>query len=75
MATIKKNELNKMGEAQLKDKLTELKKELMKLNTQKSSGGSLENPGRIRSIRKTIAKMITIQNQKNKNHKEETRKI
>lgn len=75
MQTIKKNELKKMGEAQLKDKLTELRKELMKLNTQKSSGGSLENPGRIKALKKTIAKMITIQNQKNKNPKEETRKI
>ncbi len=66
MALIKKNEFKKMTEPQLKEKLTELKKELMKINTQKSSGASLENPGKVKAIRKTIARIIMMLSEKTK---------
>ena len=49
-----------MDTAQLESKLKELKKELMKINTQKSTGSNPENPGRIKQIKKTIAKILTI---------------
>jgi len=76
MALIKKNELKRMKEAELKEKMKELNKELMKILTQKSSGGSLENPGKIRAIKKTIARMITMLHEKKyKTTKEEMRKI
>jgi large subunit ribosomal protein L29 len=81
MAAIKKNEFRRLTEAQLKEKMNELKKELMRLNTQKSSGGSLENPGKIKSVKKTIARIITMLSEKqrgikqNKPIKEEMRKI
>lgn len=57
---IKNKELNQMDTAQLESKLKELKKELMKINTQKSTGSNPENPGRIKQIKKTIAKILTI---------------
>lgn len=76
MAIIKKNEFRKLSEAQLREKLAELQKELMKINTQRSSGTTLENPGRIKRTKKTIATLIMMLNQKkeNKNVKEEARK-
>ncbi len=64
MAQIKKNELKKLSGTQLKERMVELRKELMKLLTQKSSGGSLENPGRIKSIKKNIARIIMLLNEK-----------
>ncbi len=64
MAQIKKNELKKLTGAQLKERMVELRKELMKLLTQKSSGGALENPGRIKSIKKNIARIIMLLNEK-----------
>ena len=71
---IKNKELQQMGKNQLESKLKELKKELMKINTQKSTGSNPENPGKIKQIKKTIAKILTIIN--NKNWKEvETSKI
>ena len=40
--------------------LNDLKKELSKLNSQKSSGRLPENPGKIKEIRRTIARILTI---------------
>jgi len=58
MAIIKKNELQNMSAEQMETKLGELRKELMRLNAQKSMGTSVENPGRIKAIKKTISKLI-----------------
>lgn len=76
MAVIKKNEFKKMGENELKGRMIELKKELMKLYTQKSSGGSLENPGKIKSLKKTIVRitMLLYEKERGKTIKEEMRK-
>ncbi len=64
MAIIKKNEFGQMNEKSLNDKLVELKKELMKYNSQRSSGTPPENPGRVREVRKTIARIYTKLGQK-----------
>lgn len=77
MPAIKKNEFRKMNENELKGKMVELKKELMKNYTQKSSGGSLENPGKIKSLKKTIARITMLLHEKEKGGKtikEEMRK-
>lgn len=62
---IKNKEIQQMEKAQLESKLKELKKELMKINTQKSTGSNPENPGKIKQIKKTIARMLTTLNSKN----------
>lgn len=62
MAIIRKNELKQMNEKVLQDKLKDLKIELMKLNSQRAMGTPPENPGRIREIRKTIARIHTQKN-------------
>ena len=64
MAIIKKNEFAQMNEKTLNEKLVELKKELMKYNGQRSSGTPPENPGRVREVRKTIARIYTKLSQK-----------
>ena len=55
----KNNDLKKMNEEQLSSQITELQKELMKLRSQVSRGTPPENPGRIRSIKSGIARMLT----------------
>jgi large subunit ribosomal protein L29 len=47
-------------------KLTELRTELVHLRTMVASGGTVENPGRIREIRRTIARLLTIDAQTQK---------
>jgi len=56
---IKKSELKNMNEKQLMDRLYELKKQLMKTNAQRSTKTTPENPGQIRAMKKSIAKVLT----------------
>jgi large subunit ribosomal protein L29 len=60
MAIIHVDEIRKMGKEERSKKITELKTELSKLMTMRAMGGSMENPARIRLIRKAIAKFKTI---------------
>ncbi|MDH7556179.1 MAG: 50S ribosomal protein L29 [Candidatus Methanosuratincola sp.] len=61
MAIFRINEIRKMPKEERKAKLNELKVELSKLMTAKAMGGSLENPSRIRLLRKTIARFNTVE--------------
>ena len=51
-----------MQNQQLKEKLNDLKKELVKVNAQIAMGTAPENPGRTKEIRRTIARIKTILN-------------
>ena len=66
MAKIKKRDLKNMSSQEQESKLLELRKELMKLNAKRSMGVTLESPGRIRMIKKTIARILTFQHMKSK---------
>lgn len=73
MAILTKNDFKQMNEIQLNEKLSDLRKELMKVNTQISTGTTPENPGRVREIKKTIARILTAINLK-KNKQREKKK-
>jgi len=60
MAIIRKNELAQMNEKALDDKMVELKKELIKINAQVAIGTVPENPGKIKEIKITIARIYTL---------------
>lgn len=60
MAIIKKSELKNMKEEQIGSRMIELKKELVKINAQLAIGTMPENPGRVREIKRTIAKLNTV---------------
>lgn len=64
MTAIKKNELKNMSKENMKTKFTELNKELMKLKSQVARGTPPENPGKIRSLKRDIARMLTMLNRK-----------
>lgn len=57
---MKKKDLKKTNPAELWKKLDELKKEMMKYNSQVSTGAPSENPGRIKAVKKMIARINTI---------------
>ena len=73
MAIIKKNDFKQMDEESLKKKLNDLKKEMIKINAQISTGTPPENPGRVREIKKTIARILTKLKQKGIEFPEEIR--
>ncbi|HIQ03544.1 MAG TPA: 50S ribosomal protein L29 [Desulfurococcales archaeon] len=58
--SLKPDEIRAMKPEERLKKLQELKLELMRLRTQ-AAMGTLDNPGKIRAIRKTIARILTIQ--------------
>lgn len=60
---MKTKELQKMPHEELKSKLVELKKELVKQNAQIATGTTPKSPGQVKQIKKTIAKILTILNQ------------
>lgn len=64
MAIVKKKELGLMSANDLVKRLVELKLELSKSRAQIAVGGSAQNSGRVRELRKTIAKMLTKLNTK-----------
>lgn len=57
--SIKLKDLRKMTREERLERLKELRGELMKLRM-KARIGTVENPGKIRAIRKTIARILTI---------------
>ena len=73
MTLIRKTELRSMNIQLLNEKIEELNKELTKLNAQRAVGSQMENPGKIRLLRRTIAQINTIINQKTE--QEESKKI
>ncbi len=60
MSKIKRKELEKLSRNELSSKLFELKKELMKENTQIAIGTNPKNPGNIKIIKRNIALIIKI---------------
>jgi large subunit ribosomal protein L29 len=52
-----------MNSAEREDKLRELKVELSQLRAMVRAGGALENPSRIKEIRRAIARVMTVQNE------------
>ena len=56
---MKANDIRKLSTEEINKKITELKQELFNLRM-KQATGSLENPSRIRELRKTVARLKTI---------------
>ncbi len=61
MAILRVSEVRKMKPEERVEKLNELYAELRKLRAKVASGGALENPGKLRELRRTIARILTIQ--------------
>lgn len=57
-------EIRQLDEKSLDKKLEEVKMELIKVNSQISSGQGLKNPGQARVLKKTVARIKTIQTEK-----------
>ncbi len=53
-----------MDKGSLEGKLAELKKELIKINAQVAIGTTPKNPGQVKAMKKTIAKILTVFNEK-----------
>lgn len=61
MAILRKKELRSLGKDKLEEKVGEFRLELAKEKANIDVGSSISSPGRIREIKKTIARIKTIQ--------------
>ncbi|HHI03944.1 MAG TPA: 50S ribosomal protein L29 [Candidatus Woesearchaeota archaeon] len=57
---LKIKEIESMNVEEMKTKLDELKKELIKHNAQIATGTNPKSPGQVRVIKKTIARILTV---------------
>ena len=62
-------ELRAINELDLENKIIELKKELMKINSQIAIGTVPKSPGKVKEMKRTIAKILTIKNDKTSKQK------
>jgi len=60
MAVIRKKELKAMGNEEMKTKLNELRQELLSMRAKMTSTKVSDNPGKLKQVRKTIARINTI---------------
>ena len=60
---MKVNEIRDLNETELTEKLSSLKEELFNLRFQLATG-QLENPMRIRDVKKSIARLKTVQRER-----------
>ncbi len=56
-------EIKAMSSEDRLKKIEELKVELMRLKTMSKAGGTIENPAKIREIKRTIARLLTVENE------------
>ena len=57
-------DIRSMSPEEQQKRLAELQTELVRLKTLVKAGGALENPARMREIRKAVARILTVKNEK-----------
>ncbi len=63
MPILRVSEIRKMSNEEREKRLIELRAELMRMRTMAEAGGAPDNPSRIREIRRTIARILTVMNE------------
>lgn len=75
MPLLRTKEIRDMSSEERLKKIGDFRTELVRLQTMIRAGGTVENPARIKQLRKTIARILTIENEEklklNKAKKEE----
>ena len=61
MAILRLKDIREMSSDRRKEKVNELRTELARLKTMVEAGGSIDNPAQIHELRKTIARILTVE--------------
>lgn len=64
MAIIRNEEIRAMSLEEMAEKVKEFRADLARARATAAAGGSLENPARMRELRRAIAKILTIMKEK-----------
>ncbi len=60
MPILRMSQIREMSREDQEKRLEEFRTELSKVNTMIKAGGSIDNPGRVKALKKTIAKVLTV---------------
>ncbi len=63
MPILRIKEIKGLSSEERTKKLGELRTELSRLRTMISAGGAIENPSHVRELRRTIAQVLTVENE------------
>ena len=63
MPIVRLKDISDMSSEERTKKISELRAELARLRTMIRAGGAVENPARMKELRKTIAQILTIENE------------
>jgi large subunit ribosomal protein L29 len=75
MPILRIKEIRKMSSEDRGKRLSELQTELVRLKTMIKAGGAIENPARVSELRKTIARILTVENEQPSSTREERSKL
>jgi large subunit ribosomal protein L29 len=64
MAIFRARDVQQLSDVEIGEQMEKLKIELIQHYGKVSAGGATENPGRIRELRRTIARMMTEKNRR-----------
>jgi large subunit ribosomal protein L29 len=71
---VRLKELRDMPSEERRRKVTELQTELVRLRTMIKAGGAIENTGRVKELRKAIARILTVEREAERAAAKERRK-
>jgi len=63
MPIFRMKEIREMPPEERRRRLDDIRTELARLKTMVEAGGAVENPSRIRELRKAIARILTVENE------------
>ncbi|MGD0979496.1 MAG: 50S ribosomal protein L29 [Candidatus Bathyarchaeia archaeon] len=63
MPVLRMKEIRDLSSAERTEKLGEFRTELLRMKTMIGAGGTVENPARVKALRKAIAKILTVEHE------------
>jgi len=75
MPIVRLKDISDMSSEERTKKISELRAELARLRTMIRAGGAVENPARMKELRKTIAQILTIENENKLGLRETKKKV
>ncbi len=66
MPIIRLKDIREMSSEDREKKVVELRTELLRLKTMIKAGGAIDNPARVRELRKAIARLLTVENEESR---------
>ncbi len=60
MPILRMSQIREMSREDQERRLEEFRTELSKVNTMIRAGGSIDNPGRVKALKRTIARVLTV---------------